>query len=209
MLSFLAKNDYRNNIAHFPFVFFLNAWSLFSPSLHLLCLVLWVCVFWHGFVIFKIVSDLSPNLFCGCCNCPFGTMSLACSPSPSFPLAAILFHLSPFLAPSFLLSLCNSLTNPRHVQHTCSSQNCLLFRWFVFFINNNVAFPIPFCQEMETIALWHFFFFFGILHLCSGWQRIFVSHNAGPSISNLLCVEAFPCRPPAFHPASSTCPFSS
>lgn len=163
---------------------------------------------WQRFVIFKTVSgDLSPHLLCSCCNCPFGAMSLACSTSPSLPLAAILFDLSPVFGPSSLLPLYNSLMNPRHVQQTSYLQNCLLFRWFVFLSTVMQLFPIPFCQEMETWCCDIFSVFQSVPHLCCGWQRIFVPHSAGSSISHLLWMEAnyksglFHVGPPCLSPS--------
>lgn len=146
---------------------------------------------WQGFVIFKTVSgDLSPHLLCSCCNCPFGAMSLACSTSPSLPLAAILFDLSPVFGPSSLLSLYNSLMNPRHVQQTSYLQNCLLFRWFVFLSTVMQLFQYRFAKKWKHGVVTFFSVFQSVPHLCSGWQRIFVPYSAGSSISHLLWMEA-------------------
>lgn len=162
-------------------------------------------------MIFKTVSgDLSPHLLCSCCNCPFGAMPLACSTSPSLPLAAILFDLSPVFGPSSLLSLYNSLMNPRHVQQTSYLQNCLLFRWFVFLSTVMQLFQYHFAKKWKHGVVTFFrsskvfpicvldgreYLFPTVLalqsHICFGWKlttslvfSVSVPPRLSPSILN-------------------------
>lgn len=106
---------------------------------------------------------------------------MVCSPSPSLPLTAILFDLSPFFAPSSLLSLYNSLMNPRHVQQTCSLQNCLLLRWFVFLSTVTQIFQYRCAKKWKPSCCDIVLFFHRVPHLfptmlalqshiCFGWK---------------------------------------
>lgn len=56
---------------------------------------------------------------------------------------------SPVFGPSSLLSLYNSLMNPRHVQQTSYLQNCLLFRWFVFLSTVMQLFQYRFAKKWK------------------------------------------------------------
>lgn len=173
------------------FISVLFFWWMFSfpPFLPLLCLALLVRVCLARICdFFKTVSgDLNPKLLFICCNCPFGAVSPARSPSRSLPLAAILFDLSLFLPLHLFFPCTTHYWTPdmfnRHVLCIIAVAQMVCFS-----INCNAAFPILFCQEMETIVFWHFFFFVfkSLPHLCAGWQRIFAPHNSGPSSSHLL-----------------------
>lgn len=79
-------------------------------------------------MIFKTVSvDLSPHFLCSCCNCPFGAMSLQAAPChPSHSLQNSLTS-SPLFC--LFISLPVQVING---PQTCSLQNYLLLRWFVF-----------------------------------------------------------------------------
>lgn len=170
-----------------------HTWSpLLSISLVLGIIWHYECVFLRwGFVIFKTVSgDLCLHLLWSCCNCSFGAMSLACSPSPPLPLSAIPHDLSLF-CPSMSSIPARLISEPhlpslrillidvirRHRTPCCPDG--------LFAIDCNATFKIVFCWGMETIMLWLFSAFHNALcaqspvfplkldlqsHSCLGWK---------------------------------------
>lgn len=147
-------------------------------------------------------GDLNPKLLFICCNCPFGAVSPACSPSRSLPFAAVLFDLSLFLplhlfSPSTTHYWTPDMFN-RHILCIIAVAQMVCFS-----INCNAAFPILFCQEMETIVFWHFFWSSKVSPICVLAGREYLL----PTMLTLLAhicfgwVWSFPCRPLCLSPS--------
>lgn len=118
---------------------FFYAWSLFFPLISTISLfgIMSMCL--SGKDLWFLKLCLGTHLLCSCCNCPFGAMSLACSPLTS----------SLFFAPSSLPSLYNLLMNPTHIQQTFYLQNCLLLSWFVFLSTVMQLFQYRFAKKWK------------------------------------------------------------